>query len=141
MTENIPGPTQSSVLSRKIVLRALWFQSLGSACCADEIFSAEGPRYDIERFGFLPCATPEESDLLIINGAVNSKLLPELRRIYERMKTPRFVIAVGSCACSGGMFGSKDGYNVVGGIQEIIPINVFVPGCPPRPEAIMNGIL
>lgn len=112
---------------------SLWVYYFGKGCCADEVFNSIGSRYDIERFGVKFQSQPEQADLLIINGLINKKSAPELMQIYNRMKAPKFVLAIGACACRGGLFDHAQASD--------IPIDVFVPGCPPRPEAIMNGLL
>jgi NADH-quinone oxidoreductase subunit B len=98
-------------------------------------------RYDLERFGCLEREDPAHADLLIISGAVTRKMAEEVRAVYDKMPSPRFVMAVGACACSGGLFQEQLGSPVVPGVNEIVPVDVFVPGCPPRPEAIMNGLV
>jgi NADH-quinone oxidoreductase subunit B len=120
---------------------SLWYVSTGPGCCADEVLEAMGSRYDLERFGALPQANPEQADLLIITGMTSYKAMPHLRELYDSMLSPKYVIAVGACANCGGTFGPDYSYSVVPGADRIVPVDVYVPGCPPRPEAIMNGIL
>lgn len=120
---------------------SLWYTEINTGCCANEVMSAYGARYDIERFGCVPQLEPRHADLLFINGAISYKLAPELRALYLEMTSPKYVIAVGSCASCGGAFASDLSYCVVPGVDRIIPVDVYVPGCPPRPEAIMNGLL
>ncbi len=120
---------------------SLWYLSVASGCCADEMLNVLGCRYDVERFGCLPQAEPKQADLLIISGAVTLQMRPHLKAAYESMLFPKSVMAVGACACSGGIFPPEVSYSVVFGVDEILPVDVYVPGCPPRPEAIMNGIL
>lgn len=120
---------------------SLWYTSIGGGCCANEVLSAEGCRYDLERFGCLPQDDPRQVDLLFIYGVVTKKMAAEIRAYYERMPEPRYVIAIGSCANCGGAFGPEFSYSTLAGVDEVVPVDVYVPGCPPRPEAIMNGLL
>ena len=121
--------------------QSLWYISTGSGCCADEVLNALGCRYDLERFGCVPQADPAQADLLIISGMISYKAAPHLRALYEAMPAPRYVIAVGSCANCGGAFAPEASYSVVPGAGQVVPVDVYVPGCPPRPEAIMNGLI
>lgn len=120
---------------------SLWYFSTGAGCCADELFETFGARYDIERFGCSPQVDPRQADLLIVSGAVSYKAAAHLRSIYDQMLSPKYVIAVGACANCGGSFAPEFSYSVVPGVDRIIPVDVYVPGCPPRPEAIMNGLI
>lgn len=117
----------------------LHFDTGGCNGCAIETFAVLTPRYDIERFGGLSKANPRHSDILIISGAVTKKIESRLRRVYEQTPEPKAVIAVGSCAISKGVF--HDAYNISGPLDRIMPVNVYVPGCPPKPEAILQGLL
>lgn len=111
----------------------------GIACCAIEMINTLALKHDIDRFGAgVPRSSPRQSDLLITNGTVVSKFAPRLRRLYDQMPEPKFVVAMGSCTISGGPF--QEGYNVVKGVEEIVPVDIHVPGCPPRPEALIYGI-
>jgi NADH-quinone oxidoreductase subunit B len=121
--------------------RSLWYISTASGCCADEVLSLMGGRYDLERFGCLPQVDPRQADLLIVSGMVSYKSVPHLKRLYQLMLCPKYVMAVGSCANTGGAFVPSVSYSVVPGANQVIPVDVYVPGCPPRPEAIMNGLI
>ncbi|MEK6578537.1 MAG: NADH-quinone oxidoreductase subunit NuoB, partial [Bdellovibrionota bacterium] len=117
---------------------SLWYITAGQGCCADEIMDVFGAKYDLERFGCIEQVDPRQADLLIVSGAISHKASPYLRELYESMLPPRFVMAVGSCAISGGAFSPAQSYSTLPGADKIIPVDVYVPGCPPRPEAIMN---
>ncbi len=107
--------------------------------CSIELFAVLNPRFDIERFGGVSKANPRHTDILLIDGAVTRKIAPVLRRIYEQTPEPKAVIAVGTCAISKGIF--HDSYNIVGPLDRIMPVDVYVPGCPPRPDAILHGVV
>jgi len=107
--------------------------------CDIEILATFTPRYDIERFGIKLQGSPRHADILICTGPVTRQSRDRLLRVYEQMPEPKFVVAVGSCSISGGVF--EGCYNIIGGIAEVIPVNVFIPGCPPRPEAIIYGVV
>jgi NADH-quinone oxidoreductase subunit B len=118
---------------------SLWTAICFPACCAFELIGAEGPRFDLSRFGMeILRASPRQADLMITAGTLTWKMAPVVRRIYNQMAEPKWVIAMGACGISGGIFRSS--YNVVPGYNKIVPVDVYVPGCPPRPEALIYGI-
>ena len=117
----------------------LHFNTGACNACDIEIIAALTPRFDIERFGVQLKATPRHADILVCSGPVTRQIRDRLIRIYEQMPEPKFVVAVGSCATSGGVFQGL--YNVLGGIDQAIPVNAYIPGCPPKPEAIIAGIV
>jgi NADH-quinone oxidoreductase B subunit len=106
--------------------------------CDIEIVASITPRFDLERFGVLLKGTPRHADVLLCSGPVTRQVKERLRRVYEQMAEPKFVVAIGTCACSGGVF--RGCYNVTGGIDTVIPVNAYIPGCPVRPEAIIDGV-
>ncbi len=118
---------------------SIWFCNAGIACCSLEMATAGGPRYDLDRFGTTVRASPRQSDLLIVPGPITKKIAPVFTRVYNQMAEPRWVIAMGSCAISGGAF--RESYSMTKGVDEIIPVDVYIPGCPVRPEALIYGIL
>jgi NADH-quinone oxidoreductase B subunit len=120
---------------------SLWYTHTGSSCCADEVLNAMGCRYDLERFGSVAQQDAKQADLLIISGVVTEKLAPHLIALYESMRSPKYVLAVGTCANSGGLFSPQHSYSVKAGASSVVPVDVYVPGCPPRPEAIMDGLI
>ncbi len=118
---------------------SLWPMPFGTACCAIEFMATAASRFDLARFGMERLSySPRQADVLLCAGRVPYKLAPVIRRIYQQMPQPKWVIAMGACASTGGMF---DNYTMVQGIDTIIPVDIYVPGCPPRPEALMHGIL
>lgn len=119
---------------------SIWPLQFGLACCAIEMIAVAASRFDIARFGSeIFRASPRQADLMIINGTVTKKMLPQVVRIWNQMPEPKYCIAMGSCAISGGPF--KQGYNVLKGIDRFIPVDLYIPGCPPRPEALLNGLI
>jgi len=146
MTSQVPPELQGNVRlmpwdvlynwSRK---RSLWPIFFGLACCAFEMIATFDPRFDLARFGMeIMRASPRQADLMIVSGTVTKKMAPQVVRLYNQMPEPKYVIAMGACAISGGPF--KESYNVVSGVDKLIPVDVYVPGCPPRPEALFHSV-
>ncbi|GAB4281215.1 MAG: NADH-quinone oxidoreductase subunit B [Coriobacteriia bacterium] len=123
-------------LSRR---HSLWYLMFGIACCAIEMMHAGGPRYDFDRFGIFHRGSPRQSDVMIVAGTVNLKMAETLRLLYDQMPEPKWVVAMGACACTGGPF--RDYPNVVLGVDQVVPVDVYVPGCPPRPESLQYGFI
>ena len=118
---------------------SLHWMTFGLACCAVEMMHTSMPRYDLERFGAAPRASPRQSDVMIVAGTLTNKMAPALRKVYDQMPEPRYVISMGSCANGGGYYHYS--YSVVRGCDRIVPVDVYVPGCPPSAEALLYGIL
>ena len=145
-------PTVTQDLSENVVLTtvddlynwarlsSLWPMLYGTACCFIEFAALIGSRFDFDRFGLLPRSSPRQADLIITAGTVTMKMAPALVRLYEQMPDPKYVIAMGACTITGGMF-SMDSPTAVRGVDKLIPVDVYIPGCPPRPEAIMDAII
>lgn len=145
-------PTVTQDLSENVVLTtvddlynwaklsSLWPMLYGTACCFIEFAALIGSRFDFDRFGLLPRSSPRQADLIITAGTVTMKMAPALVRLYEQMPDPKYVIAMGACTITGGMF-SMDSPTAVRGVDKLIPVDVYIPGCPPRPEAIMDAIV
>ena len=118
---------------------SLMWMTFGLACCAVEMMQASMPRYDLERYGFAPRASPRQSDVMIVAGTLVNKMAPALRKVYDQMPGPRYVISMGSCANGGGYYYFS--YSTVRGCDRIVPVDVYVPGCPPTAEALVYGVL
>jgi len=118
---------------------SLMWMTFGLACCAVEMIQAAMPRYDVERFGFAPRASPRQSDVMIVAGTLVNKMAPALRKVYDQMPEPRYVISMGSCANGGGYYYFS--YSTVRGCDRVLPVDIYVPGCPPTAESLVYGIL
>jgi NADH-quinone oxidoreductase subunit B len=118
---------------------SLMWMLFGLACCGVEMMQASMPRYDLERFGFAPRGSPRQSDVMIVAGTLTNKMAPALRKVYDQMPEPRYVISMGSCANGGGYYHYS--YSVVRGCDRIVPVDVYVPGCPPTAEALVYGVM
>jgi NADH-quinone oxidoreductase subunit B len=119
---------------------SVWPLMFGLACCAIEMICTAASRFDIARFGMeIMRPSPRQSDLMIISGTVTKKMIPIIVRLYNQMPEPKYVLAMGACASGGGPF--KEGYNVISGVDKFIPVDVYVPGCPPTPQALLNGLI
>ena len=145
-TENVPSSiVQFALLDEQLNLgraNSLWPMTFGLACCAIEMMCTGGSRFDISRFGaevFRP--SPRQSDVMIVAGTINKKMELAIKTLYDQMPEPKWVIAMGNCAISGGPFKVKCNYNVVEGADKLFPVDVYIPGCPPRPEALLEGIM
>jgi NAD(P)H-quinone oxidoreductase subunit K len=148
----VDRPTVTQELSENVVLTtvddlynwarlsSLWPLLYGTACCFIEFAALLGSRFDFDRFGLVPRSTPRQADLIITAGTVTMKMAPALVRLYEQMPEPKYVIAMGACTITGGMF-SVDSPSAVRGVDKLIPVDVYLPGCPPRPEAIIDAII
>ena len=119
---------------------SLWPVHLETACCSVEFGAASGPRYDVERLGIIEAfGSLRQCDLIVVQGTVTRKMAPRLRMVYDQMPDPKYVIAMGACAITGGLY--IDSYNVLPGVDGIVPVDVYVPGCPPRPETLIQGCM
>lgn len=118
---------------------SLWYLLFATACCGIELMQSGGPRTDLDRFGAVFRASPRQSDLLIVAGTITYKMASRVRRLYEQMADPKYVISMGSCANCGGLF--EPSYSVLKGVDLIVPVDIYIPGCPPRPEALADGII
>jgi NAD(P)H-quinone oxidoreductase subunit K len=145
-------PTVTQELSENVILTtvddlynwarlsSLWPMLYGTACCFIEFAALIGSRFDFDRFGLVPRSSPRQADLIITAGTINMKMAPALVRLYEQMPEPKYVIAMGACTITGGMF-SVDSPTTVRGVDKLIPVDVYMPGCPPRPESIIDAII
>lgn len=142
MDTNVLGDNIITASLDKIVnwsrSRSMWPLTFGLACCAIEMMATGAARYDLDRFGVLFRASPRQADVMIIAGTVTYKMLPVIQVLYEQMPEPKYVVAMGACASSGGIF---DTYSVVQGIDEALPVDVYIPGCPPRPEGLLYALI
>lgn len=119
---------------------SLWYLLFATACCGIELMQTGGPRYDWDRLGMIPRPTPRQADLMVIAGTITHKMASRVKTLYDQMAEPRWVVSMGSCANAGGPF-SKFSYSVLNGIDKYVPVDVYIPGCPPRPEALIDGVL
>jgi NADH-quinone oxidoreductase subunit B len=117
---------------------SMWPMTFGLACCAIEMMAAGAAHFDLDRFGIIFRASPRQADVIIIAGTVTKKMAPVVRTVYDQMPEPRYVIAMGSCACTGNVYNT---YSTVQGVDQFLPVDVYIPGCPPRPEALLEGII
>nr|YP_010282614.1 NADH-plastoquinone oxidoreductase subunit K [Elatostema stewardii]QST15780.1 NADH-plastoquinone oxidoreductase subunit K [Elatostema qinzhouense]UHM25364.1 NADH-plastoquinone oxidoreductase subunit K [Elatostema stewardii] len=138
-TQNSIISTTSSDLSNWSRLSSLWPLLYGTSCCFIEFASLISSRFDFDRYGLVPRSSPRQADLILTAGTVTMKMAPSLVRLYEQMPEPKYVIAMGACTITGGMF-STDSYSTVRGVDKLIPVDVYLPGCPPKPEAVIDAI-
>nr|AEQ37117.1 NADH dehydrogenase subunit K [Ginkgo biloba] len=138
-TPNSVISTTPNDMSNWARLTSLWPLLYGTSCCSIEFASLIGSRFDFDRYGLVPRSSPRQADLIITAGTVTMKMAPSLVRLYEQMPEPRYVIAMGACTITGGMF-STDSYSTVRGVDKLIPVDVYLPGCPPKPEVIIDAI-
>nr|UKE75587.1 NADH-plastoquinone oxidoreductase subunit K [Cautleya gracilis] len=139
ITTNSAISTTSNDLSNWSRLSSLWPLLYGTSCCFIEFASLIGSRFDFDRYGLVPRSSPRQADLILTAGTVTMKMAPSLVRLYEQMPEPKYVIAMGACTITGGMF-STDSYSTVRGVDKLIPVDVYLPGCPPKPEAVIDAI-
>nr|YP_011035480.1 NADH dehydrogenase subunit K [Hedychium tienlinense]WRI59705.1 NADH dehydrogenase subunit K [Hedychium tienlinense] len=139
ITTNSVISTTLNDLSNWSRLSSLWPLLYGTSCCFIEFASLIGSRFDFDRYGLVPRSSPRQADLILTAGTVTMKMAPSLVRLYEQMPEPKYVIAMGACTITGGMFGT-DSYSTVRGVDKLIPVDVYLPGCPPKPEAVIDAI-
>lgn len=139
ITENSVISTSSNDFSNWSRLSSLWPLLYGTSCCFIEFASLIGSRFDFDRYGLVPRSSPRQADLILTAGTVTMKMAPSLVRLYEQMPEPKYVIAMGACTITGGMF-STDSYSTVRGVDKLIPVDIYLPGCPPKPEAVIDAI-
>nr|QHN51134.1 NADH dehydrogenase subunit K [Lanxangia tsao-ko] len=139
ITTNSVISTTLNDLSNWLRLSSLWPLLYGTSCCFIEFASLIGSRFDFDRYGLVPRSSPRQADLILTAGTVTMKMAPSLVRLYEQMPEPKYVIAMGACTITGGMF-STDSYSTVRGVDKLIPVDVYLPGCPPKPEAVIDAI-
>ncbi len=132
--------TNLDAMLRWARVASVWQTTFGLACCAIEMMATSASHYDFDRFGLIPRPSPRQSDLIIISGTVTLKMATRIKRIYEQIPDPKYVISMGSCSNCGGPYW-EHGYHVLKGVDRVIPVDVYVPGCPPRPEALLEGLL
>ena len=142
LEEKLPSGVLLTTVAKMLNIarkNSLWPAQFGLACCAIEMMTSGGPRYDLGRFGMeVFRASPRQADLMIVAGRVSQKMAPVLRQIYDQMPEPKWVLAMGVCASSGGMFNN---YAIVQGVDHVVPVDMYLPGCPPRPEMLIDAIL
>jgi len=140
--EHLPGGLLLTTVEKAagyIRAHSVWTATFGLACCAIELMATGGPRHDLARFGMEKLSnTPRQADLMLVSGRVSQKMAPVLRQVYDQMSEPKWVIAMGVCASSGGMFNN---YAIVQGVDHIVPVDIYLPGCPPRPEMLLDAII
>ncbi|MCK4574053.1 MAG: NADH-quinone oxidoreductase subunit B [candidate division Zixibacteria bacterium] len=142
--EHIPGGGVATTTLEGVLhhaqAKSMWYMLFGTACCAIELMCTGASRYDFDRLGMIFRATPRQSDLIITAGTITKKMAPRLRMIYDQMAEPRYVIAMGGCTINGGPF-YYDSYAVEKGVDHILPVDIYIPGCPPRPESLLEGCI
>jgi len=142
--ENVPGGGLVTTRLEQVLnwsrASSLWYMLFGLACCAIEMMCTGASRFDFDRFGMIYRASPRQSDLMLVTGTLTHKMAPRIKLLYDQMSSPKYVLAMGGCATRGGPF-YYDSYSVVKGVDLIIPVDIYVPGCPPRPESLMEGCM